>query len=459
MSLAPMLTAARPRATAYQGVAPDSALKTLIAQARAQPDSVRDALFQALGETVSTTSVRQRTAQLLRARRLAAAYAHAWNDSFFIRQVTRFESASRSHRRERVLAESLRRAGNAAMGEEGIPAAMNLWRQSLRRATSSGDPAAIAPALLSIGAGFYRFAQYDSAASYLNRAEALAVRIGDKRTAGNAVGILASVSQDRGDLSSAAQLYRRASAIRALSGDSRGIAADANNLGLIADQRGDSRGAIAAYERALSINRRDKRQGLVALNLSNLAGIATSIGEYSRAESLYRESLALHEKHGDRAEAAFVHHGLGKLYMNRGEYRQAEVALEKSLRIHTESGAVTDAVAVRVDMAAVKSATGEPEAARRTLQEASRIAKSAGGYPEVQGSLALARGRLAIQFGTFADADSEYSQSARQYRAAGHSAGLAQALEGKALLLHLRGDHAASLRVLGEVGQSQAARG
>lgn len=453
---ATVMSLAHPGLATGQG-APNSSPDALIAQAKEQPDSVREALAREFS-AIASPFPGQRAAHLVRARRIADAYMRAWGDSFFVREVTRFESLSSAQRSERVFADSLRRTGNAAMGEEGIPAAMKLWRESLRRESSLGVAAAIAPALLSIGAGFYRLAQFDSATIYSKRAEDLAARIGDRRTLGNAIGILASVAKDQGELTAATALYRRAAALRARSGDTRGIAADENNIGLIAQQRGDFREATVSFERALELNRRGKRHALVALNLNNLASIATSMAEYPRAELLYREALALHRKTGDRAETAFVLHGLGKLYMSRGDYRQAAAALEEALRIHDSSGAVMDAVAVRVDLAAVENAAGDPEAARVLLQKAAHSANAARAPPGSQASLALARGGLAIQFGTFADADAEYSQAVRLYRLASDSGGLARALEGKALLLHWRGDGATSLTLLREATRMQIAR-
>jgi CHAT domain-containing protein len=455
-----LVALAPPQARAMlDGGTRDQPGNALVAQARQQPDTVREALSHAFSDAATAASDRQRVQHLFRARRLAEAYATAWVDSFFIRQVARFESASPAQRKERVLADSLRLAGNKAVGAEGVPAAMALWRSGLRRAKSIGDPAAIAPALLAVGAGLYRLGDFDSATVYVERAEHLAVSIGDRRTTGNAIGILASVSKDRGELNAAAALYRRASAIRARSGDSRGIAADQNNLGLIAQERGDFTAAAAAYQKALEINRRDLRVGLVALNLSNLAGISTVLGDYPRAESQYREALALHKKSGDRAEAAFVLHDLGKLYMSRGDYRLAEMALRESLRIHDASGAVIDAIAVRTDLAAVETATGDPEAARSILLRAARSANTVEAPPQIRASLALTQADLALRFGTFADADTAYSRADRLYREAKDSSGLAQSLEGKALLLHWRGEHAASLTLLGEVVRMHTARG
>lgn len=436
---------------------PEPSQKGLIAQAKAQPDTIREELRKSLTAMVSARSDGERAAHLLRARQVAEAYRQVWGDQFLVNEVRRFASASALQRHQRVISDSLRIAGNAAMGAQGIPAAMILWRASLRHARTLQDPAAIAPALLSIGAGFYRLDQLDSASAYTKRARNIAVNIGDKRTEGNALGILASVTKDLGDEAAAAVLYRRALAIRALTGDSRGAAADENNLGLIAQQRGDFREAIASFERALVMNRRDQRFAAVALNLNNLATLNASLGEYHRAESLYREALGLHRKTGDRAETAFVQHGLGKLYMSRGDYREAKRILGEAFRTHVESGARAEAVAVEIDLAALESATGEPERARKLLEQAASAANAMKAPPADQALLALARADLAIKFGTFADADSQYSRAVRLYREARDSSGIGQALQGKALLLHWRGNDELAVALLAEARRIQLA--
>ncbi|MGK2962228.1 MAG: CHAT domain-containing tetratricopeptide repeat protein [Gemmatimonadaceae bacterium] len=430
----------------------------LVEEARRRPDSVRQSLTNALAAASTARSNLDKT-QLLKARRLADAYSKAWNDPFFARQVVRFESLSSRQRRVRVEADSLRRAGNDALGAEGVPAAMLLWRESLRRASLIADPAAVAPALLSIGAGFYRFARYDSAEVYLKRAHAMAVRIGDRRTAGNATGLLASVRKDQGRLDEAVELYSQAARVRALSGDTRGIAADENNLGLIALERGDPAEAAAAYERALAINRRENRPAMVALNVSNLAGIAVGNGEYLRAESLYREALTLQARSENFAELAFVRHGLGKLYVSRGDYRKAEAELREAVRLHDETGARMDAVAARIDLAAVLSAVGDPLNARRVIQQAGAAAEGARAAPSEKAALSLALGDLAIHFGTFADAETEYTRAVRLGETAGDQSLIARGLEGKGLLLHWRGNNSASLSALREAVRLHEAQG
>ena len=445
-------------APGHQSSAHNRSDSALIAQARLQPDSLRAALSRTFAAAASATD-RGRSAQLLRARGLAGAYAIVWKDSFLVRQVARFEALPPAQRKMRVLADSLRLAGNVALGREGAPRAMILWRESLRRGIALNDAAAIAPALVAIGAGFYREGRFDSATVYLERGRNLATQIGDLRTTGNSLGILASVSKDRGDITRAVELYAKASAIRGRSGDTRGIAADQNNLGLIAQERGDLREATRAFERALALNRRDGRRSLVALNLSNLAGLASSTSDYARGDSLFREALVLQRAAGDRAETAFVLQNLGRLEIRRGDYAQAQATLGEALRIHEASGATMDAIAVRTDLAALKGAAGDPEGALTTLREGEREADGVNAPAELRARLALARGDLAIQFGTFADANAEYVRAEQLFRTARNEAGRAQAQQGRALLLHLRDDNAGSLGLLEQAERSQANSG
>lgn len=432
----------------------DSANNAQTNKARSQPDSTRDAIFHSLYTAAFASGNRQQR-NIEEARALAGSYATAWKDAFLIRLISRFEAASDANKRHWVTADSARRAGITAISTKGVPAAMALWKESLWHANASKERAAIAPALLSIGAGFYRASEFDSALAYVSRSEDMAQRIADFRTLGNAVALRASIENELGHPGEAIELYEKATSIRERSGDRRGIAADANNLGRIAEERGDVELAADSYKRALRINREDNRSILVALNLSNLGAIATRNGDYAAAESYYRESVSLYRASGSNAETAFALHGLGKLYMSRGDYEQAVGILSEALAAHTRSGATAEAIKVRVDLAEVENAMGNPEASKAILDQAVIAANSIEAPTSLRASLALARGDLAVQFGTFADADSEFSRAIGLYRAGADSVGLAQALEARAQLMQARGDYKVALVILNEAERIQ----
>src|SRR5256885_5945112 len=108
---------------------PESAL---VLETRARPFAVRDAISDALAR-----------GELDAARRIAAAYAVAWRDSFLVREVERFAAWPLERRAAKVSADSARRAGIAAYGREGATAAIRIWRRALARVTPIDDTAGL----------------------------------------------------------------------------------------------------------------------------------------------------------------------------------------------------------------------------------------------------------------------------------------------------------------------------
>ena len=429
---------------------------TLVVGARAHPDSVRVTLSLLL---TSAASAAEPSNDLRRAERLARAYAIAWRDSFFVRQVRRFEAWSPADRHAKIVADSLRRAGNAALGRSGIAAAMHDWRESQRASVRLHDFAGIAAALGNIGAGYYQSGELDSAATYLERARIIAGRIGDHRSEGNAIGTLASVTMDRGDLRRAADLYARAAKIRLLSGDGRGAAADRNNLGLIAQTLGDLDRARNEFSEALTSNRRGGRDEPAAANLINLGNLASMEGDYSGAASRYGEALTLYRAHDNRADAAAVLRDLGLLAVQRGDYRVALTHLSRARTGFHETGSSAEETGVRVQIALVHAAMGNLQGALIQLGEAERLVPSDSAAPGLLATLALARADIAVQFNQFPEAERQYTRADELSRQAGDVRAQADAERGLGLLLLVRHDYARGQAQLELVLRSQEIAG
>jgi CHAT domain-containing protein/tetratricopeptide (TPR) repeat protein len=409
----------------------------LIARVRERPDDVRDVLRRLFSQAVSDT---QPAEALTAAGRLARAYAVAWRDSFLLRRVARFESWSASERREKVAADGLRLAGNEALGRSGVDAALRLWRESLHRCTALSDSAGIGAALGNIGAGFYRSGDFDSAAVYLDRARTMAERVGDHRTEGNAVGVLASLHADRSELRKSAELYAHAAELRSLTGDDRGAAADRNNLGLISQSLGDLDEARRAFSAALASNRSAGRDEPAAVNLINLGNLASLDGDYPRAAVHYQEALALYRTLENRVGGAAVLHDLGLLDLQRGAYRAALANLSQALTVYRVTGPLVDEVAVRRDIATAYAAMGNLQGALIQLGRAERLVTS-DAAPGLLAQLALARADLAVQFNAFPEAERQYKRAVQLSRRAGDGRGAGDAERGLGLLFLLRDDH------------------
>lgn len=429
----------------------------LVVSAREGPDDVRTVLRDLL--VAAERSSDSATTYLNQAGRLAGAYAKAWRDSFLVRQVATFSGWSPAQRRVRVLADSLRLAGNAAAGRLGMAAAVPLWRASLERCETLGDSAGMGAALGNIGAAFFQQRDLDSAAAYFTLARSLAQAAGDVRTTGNAVGALANVRRDRGDLRGASELYAQAVELRVRSGDTRGLAADRNNQGEMAQSLGDLASARLAFEEALALNRRYGRAELAALNLVNLGNVANLEGNYGVAASRYREALAGYRDRGNRVGEGLALRNLGLLSLRRGEYRAAVATLGEALAVYVEVGPAAEEIAVRSDIATARAAMGDLEGARLELRRAERLAISGPSDAAVRAPLALARADLSLQFNNLAEAEREYARADVLYRRAGDRGGRAEAQYGRAAQLWRRERHTEAQAALESALRMQEASG
>lgn len=452
ISVAVLLAAAAAGPSLVQGQEPESLLavagrlseSALVVEARARPLDFRDAIAELFARSAREAA----DTPLVMARRLAEAYALAWRDSLFVREVARFAASPDQRRTRKVRADSIRRAGNVAYGQDGPAAAIEIWRRALSLSLRIADSSGIAGALGNIGAGMLESQQLDSAESYLTRSREIAAAIGDARTEGNAVGLLAAVSEALGDFEQARPRYQAALRLRERTGDTRGVAADHNNLGLLAQAMDDLDGARTHFEAALALNRADGRDDLIATNLVNLAGLASLEGDFSRASALYGDALATWRARDLMAEAAPALHGLGQLELRRGQYAAARQSLREAFATYKRAGRYAEAVDVQRDLSAAHAASGDMQRARDALRDAAHLADSMSLPPAARAGVALSLGDLALETNDFAEADRRFALAEELYAVGADPAGVASARHGRGMLLLERQDYAGAQRVL-----------
>jgi len=430
----------------------------LVLAVRSRPLEVRDAINASLAMAAVGTPA-EFDKEIAVARRVASAYATAWQDPFLIREVDRFAAWPPRNRVAKMWADSARRAGVVAYGRDGAPAAIEIWRGAFARAASIPDTAGMAATLGNIGAGFAHDDQADSAMPYLERSRALAVAVGDIRVEANAISELAGVREQRADPAGARELYAQSVALRQRIGDSRGLASDYNNLAGLARSAGDLEEARRQLEAALAINRRDHRPEVAATNLVNLAGLASMNGEFARAESLYREALATWRRRLQWADVADALRGLGELDIRRGDYPSAESDLTDALGIYDRTGPMEDDLTVRQRLADIGAAEGNLQGALDGLRQAQRLADSAAAAPGVQAEIALSRADLAAQLNNRLEAAKLYARAELLYRRAGNREGLAETQQGQGMLLLDQGDSTRARELLSAAAATQAATG
>jgi len=393
------------------------------------------------------------------AQSLANGYAIAWQDSFLIRQVSRFAAWPPRTQEDKLWVDSLRRAGIAAYGREGPATSLRIWRRALTRATAMRDTVSMAALLGNIGAAHLALGRLDSAETHLKRAAKLAAATGDLRVQANVLVGLAGLSEDRGDLAAAYQGYRLALDLHERIGDRRGMAADYNNLGLLAQETGDLKIARHHLDSALALNRADGRDEIAATNLVNLAGLAALSGEFGEAEGYYREAFAIWQDQELWSDAASALDGLGTLEMRRGDYPAAKAALRRALSLYEQTEQVAERLEVQRALAGSLAATGDLQGALDVLRQAEQLADSAKASAEARAGLGLARADLAIELNDPAAAERSYRRAEILYREARSPAGMAEARQGLASLLLDRGDLDAAGALLQSSLQSQQTAG
>ena len=427
------------------------------AAAQASPDSLREQFRRRLAASVGAPSAEGRTAELDAARRIADRYASAWQDSLFVRELTRFGRWTPQQRAAKVAADSFRRAGFEIFTKEGPETALGLWLRSHRLSESILDSVGLGATLGNLGAAHLSLGNLDSAAHFLARSRALAERTRDWRVFANTLGLLGSLAEAENDMETARRHYARARAVRPLSGDDRGAAADENNLGLIAQALGDTAGARRSFEAALARNRRAGRDGPAAVNLANLANLAEADGRFSRALALHREALALHRRAGETAAAGLDLHSIGNLALRLGDYPASIAALTESAAILSRTRPPEDAAAAHADLAQAHAGAGDLGAAARAVARGERIASGAGA--EARATLALARGDLALDANALAEAAGEYARAESLFVLAENDAGAAAARQGRGALQLRRGDAAGAVRTFTASAAAQRAAG
>lgn len=425
---------------------------------RSQPDDARHSIDRLLALAPSASAARTRS-YLDSAEQVANAFAAVWHDSMPLRTITQFRSWPRSQQTLKVTADSMRRAGNAALGQSGVVAALKEWKASLRLASTIADTGTIVAALTNIGAGFYSAGEFDTAVVYLQHAHRLSATIRDWRAAGTALGTLGSIRKDQGDLRQAIDLYHEASRLRERAGDTRGLASDQNNLGLIAASLGDTTQARRRYESALALNRRYGRPEAAAANLINIANLAINSGAYANASGLYRSALATYRKTGNRQDAALTLQNIGRLEIRRGKYRLAQVALDEALTTFEQIGANSQVVSVRLDLATVLGEMGQLQEAIRYTRLAEREAAGPRLADGTEAGVALTSAELHSRLNMLPEADRDYARAERLFRRAANLGGQAAAQLGRGWLALVRNDYAAAEQVLTSARQAQELEG
>lgn len=197
------------------------------------------------------------------------------------------------------------------------------WLQAALAASAGRSDAAVAKALVGIGAIALSQGDYQQAEAFLKKGVALHRRFGDTRDLAGALNNLGNVALHQGRYEEATPLYEESLILWRKEGEKYGVEGPLGNLGNLALYRGDYERARLLYEESLELAREVGDKQGVALALGNLGAVAIHQQDYRRAMNLQAEGLALAQELGDMEGVAYGLEMMATAADAQGQVRRA----------------------------------------------------------------------------------------------------------------------------------------
>jgi DNA-binding SARP family transcriptional activator/tetratricopeptide (TPR) repeat protein len=259
-----------------------------------------------------------------------------------------------------------------------LPEASTIFRYALQAARRSGDLAAEAGALYSLGGIDAVRGHLQAAADSYRAALACYRQCGDR--AGQAATSLGLGGTEYGlhDFRSAASYCRQAITAYHDVGDRLGAARALCYLSGVETDLGCYDQAAGQLDQALRIFREAGDQLYEAYALERMGALSFCCGQLTEAADFYRQSLVINRCIGNATGAATALTNLGDVSLRQGEYQQAIGHLRQASDQFRRSGNQRGEYASLHSLAEALHKTGQPTAARVELQTALRLAAETG---------------------------------------------------------------------------------
>ena len=210
--------------------------------------------------------------------------------------------------------------------QQDLPAALNLFRQSLDLYQQVGDATGTSSSLVNIASVLQEQGQVLEAQGMYDKALALYLKIGDKSSAALTLNNMGGLYQRQLDFPEAKKAYAESLDLYRELGDKLNLGFVLNNMGEVLYLDGDLAGARKMHERALALDRENFNQVGTAEALADLGQALAAQGDLGDARRAQQESLAIWTKVGDADAAADAGLALAQLSLAESRWQEAETA-------------------------------------------------------------------------------------------------------------------------------------
>jgi DNA-binding SARP family transcriptional activator/tetratricopeptide (TPR) repeat protein len=272
------------------------------------------------------------------------------------------------------------------------PEAITIHMCARRAAAATGDRAAEATALTSLGFVHLRQGRYQQASDHLRQALVLFRETGDQSGQARALGNLGSIDHQYGRYQQASDHLRQALVLFRETGDQSGQARALANLGLVNLRRGRYREAADDLGQALTLSRGTGDQSCQARALTNSGIVAIQQRRYRQAAGQLQQALALFRGIGDPSGEAYALANLGEVDLRQDRCQQAAGRFQQALALFRETGNRSGEVTALNGLGGALLAAGRPGEARAQHSAALELSSRIGArYEEACSHDGLAR--------------------------------------------------------------------
>ena len=251
-----------------------------------------------------------------------------------------------------------------------VPEAVSIHMHAHSAAAQTGDLAAEAEALTSLGVVDLRQGRYQQATRRFREALALRRELGDRAGEARALHNLGGADLHQGRYRQAARRFEKALALRRELGDRAGEARALGNLGALDLRRRRYCQAAHYLELTLAVCRELGDRAGEAHALGFLGTLDLRQGRNQDAARCYRQALALCREFGVRSSEAAALNGLGEILLATGQPGQASAQHSTALDLAGQTGDWFEQARAHSGLAAAHDAAGDAGQALRHWQQA-----------------------------------------------------------------------------------------
>lgn len=245
-------------------------------------------------------------------------------------------------------------------------------RLALERSRALHAPDDQAETLLHLGVTLWIQERLDEAAPLLEQAIELASET-TPRLRLNALGNLASIRYQQGDLERAELLLHEAQALAQQQGDLRTLATMLNNWGVWRAEHGDYERAYQLYHESLALWRKIGEPMGETVCLNNLGDLAMREGDHETARSLFLHSLEMAQRYRVRWYLYHPQQNLAQLAEREGNWKEATLWARRALHALLQHQSMAQARPLLQRIARCALAAEDYTLAARCLAAAERL--------------------------------------------------------------------------------------